>query len=74
MNKLKQDPADRLVALTLEEEQLAQIDKLIESHAASSHRLTREEMLHLLVEKGCAQVAQGESLLPFLGSSSSSGR
>ncbi|MFS8069066.1 MAG: hypothetical protein ACMG6S_22125 [Byssovorax sp.] len=65
-----EDPADASVdlALDLDEEQLAQIDALIEEHATPSRRLTREEMLQLLVERGCDLVAQGESLLPYVES------
>lgn len=66
MNEPRKGPADTLVDIDLDEEQLAQIDKLIEEHATPSHRLTQEEMLRLLVEKGCDMVAQGESLLPYL--------
>lgn len=60
------DPADTLVDIDLDDEQLAQIDALIEEHSSPSHRLTREEMLHLLIEKGRNLVEQGESLLPYL--------
>ena len=68
MNAPKQDPADTLVdvPLDLDDDQLAQIDALIEEHSTPSHRLTREEMLQILLEKGCARVEQGESLLPYL--------
>jgi hypothetical protein len=64
----KQDPTDGLidVPLDLDENQLAQIDALIEEHSTPSHRLTREEMLQILVEKGSELVEQGASLLPFL--------
>jgi len=70
MTKATQDPEDASVdlALDLDEEQLAQLDALIEEHATPSRRLTREEMLHLLVERGSDLVAQGESLLPYLDS------
>ena len=63
MSSPKQEPADVLIDIPLDEEQLAQIDALIEEHSTPSHRLTREEMLQLLIEKGSELV---ESLLPFL--------
>ena len=68
MNEPTKDPADTLVdvPLDLDDDQLAQIDALIEEHSTPSHRLTREEMLQILLEKGCARVEQGESLLPYL--------
>ncbi|MFS8071191.1 MAG: hypothetical protein ACMG6S_32890 [Byssovorax sp.] len=70
MNEPKEDAADRLVEVDLEldlnKEQLAQLDKLIEEQAMPTRRLTREEMLRLLVERGSDQVAQGASLLPYL--------
>ena len=68
MNEPTQDPADTMidVALDLDEEQLAQIDALIEAHSTPSHRLTREEMLQILLEKGSELVEQGAPLLPFL--------
>lgn len=66
MTKPMQDPANVVVDVDLDEEQLAQIDALIEQRSTASHRLTREEVLRLLVEKGCDLVAQGESLLPYL--------
>lgn len=54
------------VPLDLDDDQLAQVDALIEEHSTPSHRLTREEMLQILVKKGCERVEQGESLLPYL--------
>ena len=70
MNEPKEDTADTAVevdfALDLDEAQLAQLDKLIEEQATPTRRLTREEMLHLVVERGSDQVAQGASLLPYL--------
>jgi hypothetical protein len=68
MSEPTQDSADDLVdvALDLDEEQLAQIDALIEEHSTPSHRLTREDMLQILLEKGSEMVEQGASLLPFL--------
>lgn len=66
MNETSKDPADTLVDIELDEEQVAQIDALIEEHSTPSHRLTRDEMLRLLVEKGREMVEQGASLLPFL--------
>jgi hypothetical protein len=68
MNDPTEDPADALVdvPLDLDEDQLAKIDALIEEHSTPSHRLTREEMLQILVKKGCERAEQGESLLPYL--------
>jgi hypothetical protein len=68
MNEPKKEPADTLVdvPLDLDEDQLAQTDALIEEHSTPSHRLTREEMLQILLEKGSEMVEQGASLLPFL--------
>lgn len=68
MNEPEKDPEDTLVnvPLDLDDEQLAQIDALIEEQSTPSHRLTREEVLHTLLEKGCEQVEHGESLLPYL--------
>jgi hypothetical protein len=64
--KGKEDRADTSMDISLDEEALAQIDELIEKHSTPLHRLTREEMLHLLLEKGRELVAQGESLRPHL--------
>ncbi|MEP7123538.1 MAG: hypothetical protein ABJE95_21600 [Byssovorax sp.] len=68
MNEPEKGPEDTLVdvPLDLDDEQLAQIDALIEEHSTPSHRLTREEVLHTLLEQGCEQVEKGESLLPYL--------
>jgi hypothetical protein len=70
MSEPKEDSADRLdeveLALDVDEEQLARLDELIEEQATPSRRLTREEMLRLLVERGSEEVAQGASLLPYL--------
>jgi hypothetical protein len=59
-------PADTLVDIELDEEQIARVDELIEQHSTPSHRLTREEIVEMLLGKGRELVAQGESLLPFL--------
>lgn len=66
MTEPEHGPADALVDIELDEEQLARLDALIEEHSTSAHRLTREEVLQLLIEKGREMVEQGESLLPFL--------
>lgn len=66
MNAPPQDPTDTLVAIDLDDAQLARLDELIETNSTRSHRLTREEMLRRLIEMGCEQVEQGESLLPYL--------
>ena len=66
MSEPEQDAADTLVDIELDDEQLARLDELIEQHSTPLHRLTREELLLLLVEKGRELVEQGESLLPFL--------
>ena len=63
----KENPSpELLVDIDLDEEQLAQIDALIEEHSTPTHRVTREAMLHILVERGRKQVEQGTSLLPYL--------
>jgi hypothetical protein len=66
MKESEHGPADTLVEIDLDDEQLARLDELIEEHSTPSHRVTREEMLLLLVEKGRERVGQGESLFPFL--------
>jgi hypothetical protein len=66
MTEPEHGPADALVDIELDEEQLARLDELIEEHSTPEHRLTREEMLQFLIEKGREMVEQGESLLPFL--------
>jgi hypothetical protein len=66
MNEAPKDAAAILVEIDLDEEQLARLDELIEEHSTPSHRMTREEVLLMLVDKGRELVAQGESLLPFL--------
>ena len=66
MKEPEETSADALVDISLDEEQLAQIDALVEQHSTPSHRVTREERLQILVEKGCAMVEQGVSLLPFV--------
>ncbi len=66
MKEPEETPADPLVNASLDEEQLAQIDALIEQHSTPSHRVTREEIVQILVEKGRDMVEQGASLLPFL--------
>jgi hypothetical protein len=55
-----------VVAIDLDDAQLARLDELIETNSTPSHRLTREEMLHRVIEMGCERVEQGESLLPYL--------
>ncbi len=62
----KADPADTSVDISLDEETIAQLDELIEKHSTPTHRLTREEMLHLLLEKARDLVTQGVSLVPHL--------
>lgn len=64
--KGKADRADTSLDISLDEETIAQLDELIEKHSTPSHRLTREEMLHILMEKARDLVTQGESLLPHL--------
>ena len=59
-------PSDLLVDVLLDEEQLEQIDKLIEEQATPKHRLTREDMVRVLVKQGRRQVKQGKPLLPFM--------
>ena len=66
MKSPAQDPTDTVVAIDLDDAQLARLDELIETNSTRSHRLTREEMLHRLIEMGCEQVERGESLLPHL--------
>lgn len=66
MKEPEHGPADTLVEIDLDDEQLARLDELIEEHSTPSHRVTHEEMLLLLVERGREMVEQGESLLPFL--------
>ncbi len=64
--KGKADRADTSLDISLDEETIAQLDELIEKHSTPAHRLTREEMLHLLLEKARDLITQGESLLPHL--------
>lgn len=64
--KGKADRADTSLDISLDEETIAQLDELIEKHSTPSRRLTREEMLHLLLEKARDLITQGESLLPHL--------
>lgn len=68
MNEPDKEPqaAQVEVAVELDEKELAQVDALIEQYSTPSHRLTREEMLRMLVEKGQEQVEGGEDLLPYL--------
>ena len=66
MKEPEHGTADTLVEIDLDDEQLARLDELIEEHSTPSHRVTRVEMLLLLVEHGREMVDQGESLLPFL--------
>jgi hypothetical protein len=64
--KGKADQADTSIDISLDEETIAQLDELIEKHSTPAHRLTREEMLHILLENARDLVAQGESLRPHL--------
>ena len=70
MSEPEHDAADTLVDIELDDEQLARLDELIEQHSTPSHRLTREELLHHLIEKGSELVEQGTSLLPLLEAAS----
>ena len=64
--KGKADRADTSLDISLDEETIAQLDELIEKHSTPSHRLTREEMLHILMDQARDLITQGESLLPHL--------
>lgn len=64
--KGKDDQADTSVEVALDEETVAQLDELIELHSTPTRRLSREEMLNILLEKAREMAARGEPLLPHL--------
>ena len=66
MSQPKHDSPDTLVDVMLTEDEIAQIDALIEERSTPSHRLTRDEVLKILLEQGRKQVEEGVSLVPFL--------
>lgn len=65
MSQPKHDSPDTLVDVMLTEDEIAQIDALIEERSTPSHRLTRDEVLKILLEQGRKQVEEGVSLVPF---------
>jgi hypothetical protein len=66
MGQPKHDPPDTLVEVVLTDDEIAQIDALIEARSTPSHRVTREEVLGILLEQGRKLAEEGVSLVPFL--------
>lgn len=66
MSQLKNNSSDTLVEVDFTEDEIALIDALIEERSTPSHRLTRDEVLKILLEQGRKQVEEGMSLVPFL--------
>ena len=66
MSQPKHDPPDTVVDVVLTDDEIALIDALIEERSTPSHRVTREEVLGILLDQGRTLVEEGVSLVPFL--------